>query len=147
MEKFFWVDYLGFYIECKYSGISLIWPVSYMIACDRSQSEKCDRRECLFFPRPRLDPSWFKSDTWSPMLRDSNAGGRWWDGYWSEWDSTEIQRRLDPRPIWSSPPPALIWPPAQHHLPPQLLNPPPGPSFYPAFRLLFKAFKILVERY
>ena len=27
----------------------------------------------------------------------------WWDGYWSRWDSTEIQRRLDPCPIWCSP--------------------------------------------
>ena len=45
----------------------------------------------------RLERSWFRSDTWSPMLRDSTAGGRWWDGYWSERDSTEIQRRLDPK--------------------------------------------------
>ena len=54
----------------------------------------------------------------------------WWDGYWSRWDSTEIQRRLDPKrcspnlPIFGD-----GGAPAQHHLPPQLLNPTPLTSF------------------
>ena len=145
-----WKSYSKIFQSCQrfifLLEISLLWPVSNLIACGWSQTDKCDRRECLFFPRPRLEPSWFRSDTWSPMLRDSNAGGRWWDGYWSEWDSTEIQRRLDPRPIWCSPPcpylGASCQPSTTYH--PNYSTHPLYHLFMPLLWILFKSFLILV---